>query len=107
MFDVSSLQLAIFVNSVLFALCLAAVILLHIKLKAGKGKLQQGWRKYNTNNKWYVRLLFADKLNKGYNDLQIGEKLYAKFMRIKRVLVIVLIIIAVVDLALIGLVFWA
>ena len=47
-----------------------------------------------------------EKLTKGYEKLMMGEKLYKKFVQIRFWLVIFCAIIAVVYLALIGLVFW-
>ena len=105
---------------ILFALCLVALAVLCKKLKAGKATLEQGWEKYNAGQSkineydWFpLNLaidLFSDrlkdgrqKLENGYLQLQNGEKLYKKFVRIRFWLVVFCVIIAVVDLALIGL----
>lgn len=105
MFELNTLKIIIVVGLILFALCLVALVVLYKKLKAGKMALEQGWKKYNENDKWYIRLFFRSRLENGYLQLQNGEKLYKKFVRIRFWLVVFCVIIAVVDLALIGLAF--
>ena len=123
MFELNTLKIIIVVGLILFALCLVAIVVLCKKLKAGKIALEQGWEKYNAGQSkineydWFPLNLTIDlfsnklkdgrqKLENGYLQLQNGEKLYKKFVRIRFWLVIFCAIIAVVYLALIGLVFW-
>ena len=124
MFELNTLKIIIVVGLILFALCLVAIVVLCKKLKAGKIALEQGWEKYNAGQSkineydWFPLNLTIDlfsnklkdgrqKLENGYLQLQNGEKLYKKFVRIRFWLVVFCVIIAVVDLALIGLVFLA
>lgn len=103
MLGVSALWLVIGVISLVFVFCLTATLIISKKLKEGKEKLKAGWGKYRKNNKWFARLFFADRLKEGYEQLLTGEKLYNKFLRIRRWLIIVLILTAFIDFGLIGL----
>ena len=80
--------IAVGVLAVLFVACVVAIFVINAKLKAGKAKLQSGWRKYRENDKWYARLLFRDKLEQGLRDLNAGEAKYAKWLLIKKVLIV-------------------
>ena len=72
----------------LFVLCLVAIFVINAKLKAGKTELQSGWGKYRKSDKWYVRLFFGDKLKQGLGKLNAGEAQYAKWLLIKKVLIV-------------------
>ena len=87
--------IAVGVSAVLFVACAVAIFVINAKLKAGKAKLQSGWDEYNKNNKWYVRLLFKASLEQGLCDLNAGEAKYAKWLLIKKVLIIYALLLAV------------
>ena len=79
----------------LFVLCLVAIFVINAKLKAGKTELQSGWDEYNEKDKWYVRLFFGDRLEQGLGKLNAGEAKYAKWLLIKKVLIICACVLAV------------
>lgn len=107
MISTLALWLVISVITLLCAFCLIIILIISKKLKAGKDELKRGWDKYDKYNKWFVRWFFADKLKEGYEQLRTGEKLYKKFLHIRRWLIIILILTALTDLALIGFVLLA
>ena len=78
----------IIASAVLFVFCIAAVFVINAKLKAGKAKLQSGWEKYRKNDKWFARFFFGYRLEQGLRDLNAGEAKYAKWLLIKKVLII-------------------
>ena len=79
----------------LFVLCLVAIFIINAKLKDGKAKLQSGWRKYRENDKWYVRLFVGDRLKQGLRVLNAYEAKYAKWLLIKKVLIVCACVLAV------------